>query len=347
MQKQEFGKNKEGRMSTLYTFTNASGASMSVCDFGALLVSVKVPDREGVLTDVVLGYDDVASYQANTCFFGAVIGRSGNRIADAKFTLNGEEYHLTPNENGNNLHSNPAGYHDRFWEVKEVTDQSVTFHLDSPDKDQGFPGNFDVCVTYSLTDDNTVQIHYQGSCDQDTVANMTNHSYFNLGGHDSGSVESQVLKLNADAYTPVIDSASIPTGEIASVKGTPMDFTTAKTIGQDIEADFEQLRFTGGYDHNFVLNDQNQGVRVMAEAYCEKTGIAMEASTDCVGVQFYAGNFVTAQTGKGGAHYDKRSGFCLESQYYPNAVNMPEFPSPVLKCGKKYDTTTAYRFFVK
>lgn len=347
MQKQEFGKNKDGRMSTLYTFTNASGASMSVCDFGALLVSVKVPDREGCLKDVVLGYDSVAEYQKNTCFFGAVIGRSGNRIANAKFTLNGKEYSLCANEGANNLHSNPDGYHDRFWEVQEVKDQAITFHLNSPDKDQGFPGNFDVCVTYTLTDDNTVEIHYQGTCDQETVANMTNHSYFNLGGHDSGSIEDQILWLNADAYTPVIDSASIPTGEIAPVKGTPMDFTKAKAIGQDIETDFEQLKFTGGYDHNFVLCEQGKGIRTMAEAYCEKSGIAMQASTDCVGVQFYAGNFVTLQAGKGGAQYDKRSGFCLESQYYPNAVNMPEFPSPVLKAGEKYDTTTTYHFYTK
>lgn len=347
MQKKEFGKNQEGRMSHLYTFTNAAGASMSVCDFGALLVSVKVPDREGKLQDVVLGYDEAATYQKMASFFGATIGRSGNRIANAVFELNGKEYHLTANENGNNLHSNPMGYQDRFWEVKEVQEQSITLLLESPDGDQGFPGNFTVCVTYTLTEENAVSIHYQGSCDQDTVVNMTNHSYFNLAGHGSGSVEDQVLSIEADAYTPVLDPASIPTGEIAPVQGTPMDFTSFKKIGQDIDAEYQQLQFTGGYDHNYVLRSAGNGVRKMAEAYSEKTGISMEAYTDCVGVQFYAGNFIVDQTGKEGAHYAKRSGFCLESQFYPNAVNTPGFPSPVLKAEEPYDTTTIYQFSVR
>lgn len=346
MIKKDFGITPDGRTASLYTFTNVHGAEMSVSDFGALLVSVRVPDREGRRQDVVLGYDGVEDYLKGICFFGAVIGRSGNRIADAKFTLNKETYVLPANENGNNLHSNPDGYEKRLWEVDQIGEQTVTFHLLSPDGDQGFPGNFDVRVTYTLTGDNEIKIHYEGICDRDTVVNMTNHSYFNLNGHDSGSVEEHMLQIHADTYTPVIDSKSIPTGELAPVKGTPMDFTAPKKIGQDIGADFEQLQFTGGYDHNYVLNKNGSGVEEMAVAWSEESGIRMTAYTDCVGVQFYAGNFVEDQEGKDGARYGRRSGFCLESQFYPNAVNTPGFPSPILKAGEKYDTTTIYKFEV-
>lgn len=346
MTKKDFGVTPDGVKASLYTLKNSRGAEISVSDFGALLVSVRVPDREGKLRDVVLGYDDVCAYLKGTCFFGAVIGRSGNRIANASFKLNGTTYMLPANENENSLHSNPYGYDKRLWNVSNCTDQSITLHIVSPDKDQGFPGCLDLSVTYTLTDDNKVEIHYEGICDQDTVVNMTNHSYFNLDGQDSGtSVVDQVLTIHADSYTPVIDSKSIPTGEIAPVAGTPMDFRSGKAIGQDIDADFEQLTFTGGYDHNYVL-DYKGGVNEIAVAYSEETGIRMRAYTDCVGVQFYAGNFVGEQTGKQGARYQKRSGFCLESQFYPNAVNTPAFPSPILKAGEKYNTTTIYKFEV-
>lgn len=346
MTKQDFGVTPSGEKAQLYTFTNAKGAQMAVSDFGALLVSVKVPDRDGVLRDVVLGYDDVQAYLKGSCFFGAVIGRNGNRIADAKFTMNGKEYQLAANENGNSLHSNPDGYEQRLWKVENTTENSIALGLHSPDGDQGFPGNFEITVTYTLTEENAVEINYHGVCDQDTVANMTNHSYFNLDGQGSGSVEGQLLTIHADGYTPVIDSKSIPTGEIASVDGTPMDFTAPKKIGAEIDADFAQLRYTGGYDHNYVLNKKGDGVEEMAVAYSEQSGIRMTAYTDCVGVQFYAGNFIKEHPGKGEAVYDKRGGFCLESQFYPNAVNTPEFPSPVLKAGGVYDTTTIYKFDV-
>ena len=347
MTKREFGVTPGGQQATLYTLKNNKGAEISVSDFGALLVSVKVPDRDGVMKDVVLGYDDVEDYVKGICFFGAVIGRSGNRIANASFTLNDVTYQLAANENENNLHSNPDGYEKRVWEVADVTDQSIKLHILSPDKDQGFPGNLDLSVTYTLTEENGVEIHYEGICDQDTVVNMTHHSYFNLDGQDSGeNVEEQVLTIHADYYTQVIDSKSIPTGEIAPVAGTPMDFTAEKTIGEEIGAAFEQLEFTGGYDHNYVLNRKGDGVEEMAVAYSKKSGIRMRAYTDCVGVQFYAGNFIGNQAGKSSAVYQKRSGFCLESQFYPNAVNTPEFPSPVLRVGEKYDSTTIYQFDV-
>ncbi|MDY3250329.1 MAG: aldose epimerase family protein [Candidatus Choladocola sp.] len=349
MEKRYFGKLKDGSDTYLYSFTNKNKVTMEVTDLGATLVNLVVPDREGRLTDVVLGYEEAQDYLDNTCFFGAVIGRSGNRIGKARFEINGRTYRLAVNDNENNLHSGPNGYSFRKWTVEKTDEEtnSIRFCLNSPDGDQGYPGNFRIAVTYTLTDDNEVMLHYEGCSDSDTIANMTNHSYFNLSGHDSGSMEDQILTLHASCYTPVVDSQAIPNGEIAPVAGTPMDFTEPKPIGRDIEADFEQLKFVGGYDHNFVLDKEAGTMCKMAEAYSEKTGIRMEAFTDCCGVQFYAGNFITDQTGKGGVTYGRRHGFCLESQYFPNAVNQPEFPSPVLKAGEKYDSKTSYRFSVK
>ncbi|HIS25466.1 MAG TPA: galactose mutarotase [Candidatus Pullilachnospira intestinigallinarum] len=345
--RQDFGKTKDGRAISLYTVTNKKGAVMKVTDFGAILVSVMVPDRDGRLTDVVLGFDSGEDYeQKNVPHFGATIGRNGNRIDQSAFILNGERVQLTPNENENNLHSGPVGYDLMMWEGQEKED-GVAFHRISPDGEQGFPGNFDVTVTYTLTEENAVQIHYEGICDKDTVANMTNHSYFNLGGHASGSVCGQLMQLNASRYTPVKDSRSIPTGQIVPVAGTPMDFREPRVIGEEIDADFEQLRLTGGYDHNFVLDRSSDGLEWMARAFCRENGIYMEAFTDRPGVQFYTGNFIDGEKGKEGAVYAKRQGFCLESQYFPNSVNDPHFAHPFLAAGEKYDTRTVYRFSVR
>lgn len=345
VEKQFFGKTKDGKDVMLYSVTNANGSIMKVSDFGAVLVSVLIADKNGDIKDVVLGYDDVAHYEVSAPHFGATIGRNGNRIDQASFLLNGKKVQLTPNENENNLHSGPDGYEFMMWDA-ELKEQAVTFKHHSPDGEQGFPGNFDIAVTYTLTDDDAVEIHYEGICDQDTVANMTNHSYFNLGGHDSGNVYDHMLQIHASSYTPVIDSKSIPTGEIASVKDTPMDFTQPKTIGQDIDADFEQLIFTGGYDHNYILDKEDGAFACMASAYCEKTGIKMDAYTDCPAVQFYAGNFIENEPGKNGVIYGKRQGFCLESQYCPNAVNEPNFAQPFLKAEEKYDTKTVFKFSI-
>ena len=254
MKKQGFGTTKDGKEALLYTLSNKNGMEISVTDYGAHLVSVLVPDKDGKKRDVVLGFDSVTGYETDGSHFGATIGRNGNRIAGAAFELHGKTYQLAKNENNNNLHSGPDGYDYRLWNVEEADDSAVTFVLMSQDGDQGFPGNFEVSVTYTLTDENAVEIHYEGSCDQDTVVNMTNHSYFNLAGHDAGSIENQTLVLKAEQFSPVIDSASIPTGEHAPVQGTPMDFTSEKAIGAEIEADFEQLKLTGGYDHNFILD---------------------------------------------------------------------------------------------
>jgi aldose 1-epimerase len=346
VEKQNFGVTKDGKEITLFTVTNSHGMIMKVTDLGAILVSVILKDKHGEAKDVVLGYDSGEAYQLNKPHFGSTIGRNGNRIDQAAFELNGKKIQLTPNENGNNLHSGPDGFEYMMWDAKENKD-GVTFHHYSPDMEQGFPGNFDITVTYTLTEDDTVEIHYEGTSDQDTVANMTNHSYFNLGGHDSGIIYEQTMQLNASHYTPVIDSKSIPTGELAPVAGTPMDFTEAKAIGKEIDADFEQLMLTGGYDHNFVLDKKDNEFTWMAKAYCEKTGITMEASTDCPAVQFYTGNFIIKEDGKKGAVYTKRHGFCLESQHCPNAVNDSHFKQPFLKANEKYDTKTSYRFSVK
>lgn len=346
MKKLSFGTTKGGQEASLYVLENKNRMVIKVSDYGAALVSVLVPDKNGVQRDVVLGYDDVTGYEEHTCYFGATVGRNGNRIAGSKFVINGKTYKIEANENENNLHSGSNGFNSLIWEVKEVSDHAVTFYHLSSQKEQGFPGEMEVEVTYTLTDENAVEITYRAKADEDTIMNFTNHSYFNLGGHDSGSIEHQKLQILAEAYTPVADSKSIPTGEIAKVEGTPMDFRTMKAIGQDINADFEQLKFTGGYDHNYVLSDKAGEMKGMANAYCEETGIAMEASTDCCGVQLYAGNFIGNQTGKGGVPYADRCGFCLESQFYPNAVNQKNFPSPVVKAGQEYHSKTVYRFYV-
>lgn len=347
--KRKFGELTTGEDVQIYRLENESGAYAEVMEYGAILVKLLVPDRKGVLRDVVLGYDDVKQYEGNGCFFGSTIGRSGNRIAGAKFSIYGKEYVLAKNENGNNLHSGPNGFEKKLWKAEEISQEknSVTFSRISPDGENGFPGEFDVSVKYEFTDDNELKIFYQGVSDQTTLANMTNHSYFNLAGEGSGDILDQYLLIHAKQYTPV-DNESIPTGEYAPVAGTPMDFTRMKKIGQEIEADFEQLHFTGGYDHNFVLENAAKGNRMpVADAYCEESGIYMDVSSDCPCVQFYAGNFVKDEKGKNGHIYGKRNGFCLETQVEPNAINVEEFHSPILEAGEQYSSVTCYRFSVK
>ena len=345
MKTEAFGSIQSGKKATLYILENKNHTVVKVTDFGATLVSVLFADKDGVMKDMVLGYDDAASYEKGTSCFGATIGRNGNRIKDARFTIDGKEWVIEANENNNSLHSGKNGFNHLMWEMKESGDNYVTFYHYSPQEEQGFPGNMHVTVTYTLDDEDTVHITYHAKADADTVMNLTNHSYFNLAGHDSGVMLDQKLQLFADAYTPDEDSHSIPTGEIAPVAGTPMDFTTMKPIGQDINADFEQLHFTGGYDHNYVLSDKPGTMRQMAKAECDASGIAMDAYTECCGVQLYAGNFIGTQTGKGGVTYGNRHGFCLESQFYPNAVNEKNFPSPVVPADTEYHSETKYHFY--
>lgn len=336
------------RVVFVYTLENKSGAKVRVTDYGAALVSIIVPDRDGNMVDVLLGYDDVTGYENNTCYFGAVIGRNANRIANAKAKIDGTVYELTPNDNENNLHSGQnKGTDTVVWDVKEQTENTIVLTTASGHLEQGFPGNMDIEVRYTLTEDNTVEIEYKAVSDKNTVANFTNHAYFNLAGHASGDILDQELCIYASHFTPVIDSKAIPTGEILPVAGTPMDFTKQKPIGKEIDSDYIQLVYGGGYDHNYVLDKKDAGDFVcMAKAYSPATGITLEAYTDCIGVQFYSGNFITEQQGKQGATYHKRQGFCLESQFYPNAINEENFPSPYLKAGDVYQSKTSYHFSV-
>ncbi|MDY3920343.1 MAG: aldose epimerase family protein [Candidatus Limivivens sp.] len=346
MEKLFFGKTGKGEEASLITLTNKNGMRVSVTDLGATLVAACVPDGKGVLTDVILGYREAKDYETYGGFFGAVIGRSGNRIGKAEFELNGKVYHLEKNEKGNNLHSGSSGFDKRIWKTELLeAENAVRFTLESPDGDEGYPGNMTASVTYTLTEDNGISLHYQAKADADTIANMTNHSYFNLAGHErQGDICDHVLWLDADSFTPT-DEESIPTGEIRSVKGTPFDFTSPKQIGLEIDSDYEQIVKGGGYDHNFVLNHQGEGIRKIAEVTLPSAGRKMEVFTDLPGVQFYAGNFIGEEkTGKGGVHYGKRQGLCLETQFYPDAIHHENFPGPVLKAGELYDTTTIYRF---
>ncbi len=343
MKQRSFGKNTKGEAAVLYTFENKNGMVMEVSDFGATLYALYVPDKNGTLHDVVLGYDDPIGYEGPSgTFFGATVGRNANRIGKATFTLNGTEYTVDKNDGNNNLHSGLDFYSFRIWNVKETTENSITFALHSPSMDQGYPGALDVQVTYTLTDDNEVKIDYYGIPQEDTIVNLTNHSYFNLNGHASGSITSHMVWVDADAFTRA-DAESIPTGEITPVEGTPMDFRVKKAVGQDIDVEYEALIFGKGYDHNWVLNNNGKFAKVV-EMTADVTGITMEVYTDLPGVQIYSGNFLTEEPGKNGVVYKHRQGICFETQYFPDAINHENFQSPVCKAGEEYKTTTVYKF---
>lgn len=337
----QFGKTYLGKDIKLYTITNKKGMQAAATNIGACLVNLIVANNKGEGRDIILGYGSGEEYLVNGCFFGATVGRCANRTKDAKFTIDGTVYDLAVNDNANNLHSDfYKGMHKVIWDAK-TGDNSVKFSYHSPDMENGFPGNLDMSVTYTLTEENELVIAYEGVSDKKTLINMTNHTYFNLSGHDSGSIENTLLTLFASNYTPVVEGA-IPTGEIAPVKGTVMDFTTAKTIGQDIRADFEQLKLVKGYDHNYVVDDYDGSRKLIATA--EADGRKMEVYSDLPGVQFYAGNCIAPQEGKSGAIYKERTGFCLETQYFPNSANDPAFAHPIFDKGQKYETTTIYKF---
>ena len=337
----DFGITEKGEKASLYELRNANGMTVCVSDYGAAVVSVYVPGRDGQVKDVVLGYDCARDYEAGGQSFGATVGRVANRIGGAQFTLNGQTYALVKNDNGNNLHSGPDTYNHRLWEVKEADDRHVVLHLFSPDGDQGYPGSLDITVAYSLDEGNELRIHYEAAADADTVVNMTNHSYFNLNGHDSGDVLEQELWLEADAYTRA-DEESIPTGEMVDVVGTPMDFRARKPVGRDIQADYEALNLAGGYDHNWVLN--GGGFRKVGGFSCEESGIGMDIYTDMPGMQVYSGNFLDRERGKEGALYGKHQGICFETQYFPDAVNKDNFESPIVRAKEKAVSDTSYIF---
>ena len=328
---------------TLYSFQNRNGMIMEVSDFGATLHALTVPDKNGNPCDVVLGYDSPEEYMGPSgTAFGATIGRNSNRISGASFVLNENTYYLDKNNGKNNLHSGQDYYHYRIWNVKETTEKSITFHLLSPDGDQGYPGKLQMEVTYSLTDQNELRIEYYGIPEEDTIINMTNHSYFNLNGHASGNVLGQEVWLNSDAYLPT-DEQLIPTGEIAMVEGTPMDFRKKRAIGERITDNYEALIYGEGYDHNWCLN--NKGVcGKVAELSSKVSGITMEVYTDLPGVQIYTANSLDKEFGKEGAVYNKYQGICFETQYYPDAIHHENFPSPICKKGQEYKSMTIYKF---
>lgn len=337
----QFGQTVFGDAFKLYTIENANGMKAAVTNLGAILVKLYAPDNKGEYKDIVLGFDTAEEYLINGSFFGATIGRSANRIANAKFTIDGTEYSLAVNDNENNLHSDfYKGFHKRLWNAKEI-ENGVEFTYTAADGETGYPGKLDVSVTYTVTDDNGLMIHYEAVSDKKTVINLTNHSYFNLCGHAAGCIEDTELMLNASHYTPVVAGA-IPTGEIASVKGTVMDFTEPKKIGKQINEDCEQLKLVLGYDHNFAVDDYDGTMKKIAVA--KAGGRTMEVYSDLPGVQFYAGNCIAPQSGKDGASYDVRCGFCLETQYFPNSVNQEGFIRPVFDKGQKMSTTTIYKF---
>ncbi len=336
-----FGMTSKGEEARLFTIQNDKGMEIKVSDYGATLVQVRVPDKEGRLLDVVLGYDDVQGYEAGNAFFGATIGRVANRIGNGEFRLGGRTYELTRNDGQNTLHGGRDFYNKRIWKTGETQEDHVEFLMDSPSGDQGVPGNVKISVTYTLTKDNEVKIHYRAVPDADTLMNLTNHSYFNLSGHASGTVLDQEVMLYADAYARA-DSQSIPTGEIVPVSGTPMDFRQLKPVGAEIEEAYEALEFGKGYDHNWVLN--GNGYRKAAFMRSKESGIAMEVYTDLPGMQFYTANFVDHEKGKAGAVYNMRQAACFETQYFPDAVHKDHFEGPEVKAGEVYETTTAYRF---
>lgn len=346
IEKREFGTTKDGRKAHLYTLENKNGMKITVTDFGAALVNVFVPDQEGRLRDVVLGYADVSGYEKGQVSFGAPVGRNANRIGGASFVINGVTYELEKNNYGrNNLHSGCNYYNKRFWQMEAEGEKEITFTLHSPDGDQGFPGMLDMHVTYGLSDENDVCMKYYAVPNKDTIINMTNHTYFNLGGHDSKDVLGHRISIDADYFTRA-DQDSIPTGELVDVTDTPMDFRNSEFIGKRIDADYEATRLGGGYDHNWVLKSGGEFAKA-AEAICDDSGIVMEVWTDLPGIQVYTSNFLNGEPGKNGCIYSKRSAICFETQYFPDAIHHKNFVSPVYRAGEAYRTVTEYRFRLK
>ena len=343
----EFGSTAKGEKASLYTLRNKGGIEIGVTDYGAALVKVLIPDKDGKVQDVVLGYDSAKAYEEGGVHFGATVGRVANRIGGACFELNGKIYALTANDNGNSLHGGCDYYNKRMWRAEEVTGQKVIFCLESPDGDQGYPGAVRISVTYELTDDNEIKLHYHAVSDADTLINLTNHSYFNLAGHKSGSALEQEITLFASQYTPAGET-SIPLGCLVPVEGTPMDLRQPVPIGRHIGEPFQQLIWGRGYDHNFVVDGQSGSLRPAARAVSRVTGITMEVDTTCPGIQFYTANFIEeGRKGKDGAVYGFCHAYCLETQHFPDSPNQPEFPSCILRAGERYDQRTRFAFFLE
>ncbi len=318
---------------------------MSVTNFGGRIVSLWVPDKNGTPGNIVQGYDSVKKYLTGNPYFGAMIGRYGNRIAKGKFTLNGTEYKLPINNGVNSLHGGPKGFHNVYWEIKPDSSSLEMSYL-SKDGEEGYPGSLSVKVKYTLTDQNELVLDYEASTDKPTIVNLTHHSFFNLGGESSGDILNHQVVINADHYNPV-DAGLIPTGELKAVKGTPFDFLKVHSIGARIGGDDQQLKFGTGYDHNWVLNKKSNELSMAATVTEPVSGRVMEVWTTEPGLQFYSGNFLNgSDIGYSGKPYEFRSAFCMEAQHFPDSPNRPEFPSTVLNPGEKYSQKTIYKFSV-
>ncbi len=346
--KKLFGSTSKGEEVYIYTLSNSKGMEADILDFGGIVVSLRVPDKDGKLRDVVLGYDSMEDYECNPYFFGAIVGRYANRIAEATFKIGNTTYYLDKNEGNNQLHGGKYGLHKVIWEadlVKEEEGEALILTHYSEEKPYSFPGNLSLKVKYTLTEDNQLRIEYTGESDKDTILNLTNHSYFNLSGHDSKGILSHELYINSKSFTPV-NSELIPYGRIEEVKGTPMDFTTFKAVGKDIKSDYRQVAQGGGYDHNWVLDTKESLEEVAADLRDKNSGIGLRVYTTKPGIQIYTTNSIDEHTlGKEGVNYHSYQGICLETQHFPNSVNEESFPTPVIKAGEKYLHTTIFEFY--
>lgn len=347
--KQPFGQTKDGTPVSLYTLRNAKGAEARICNYGGLVISLKVPDRKGHLDDVVLGYDNLDDYLKDSPFFGAMVGRYGNRIAKGKFTLDGKSYTLAINNGPNALHGGIKGFDKQVWDATiQVTPDSppsLELRYVSKDGEEGYPGTLSVTAVYTLTDDNALKLEYTATTDKDTVVNLTQHSYFNLSG--KGDILNHLVMIRADKFTPV-DETLIPTGELRPVEGTPFDFRKPTAIGARINQDDQQLKFGGGYDHNWIINKPLGKLGLAARVYDPASGRVLEVLSSEPGLQFYTGNFLDGKLkGKGGWAYTRRCAFCMEPQHYPDSPNQPNFPPVVLKPDQIYKNTIIFRFSVE
>lgn len=348
--KQSFGTTQEGTAIDILTLTNSNGIEVRAITLGGIIVSLRTPDKNGKLDDIVLGFDTLDGYLGKHPYFGAIIGRYGNRIGNAKFTLDGVEYQLAANNGPNALHGGLKGFDKAVWKAESFeTNQGVgvVFTHTSPDGEEAYPGNLTAKVTYTLTNQNELIFDYEAASDKATHVNLTQHTYFNLAGAGKGDVLGHEVMLNADSFTPV-DATLIPTGEIRKVAGTPLDFAKPTAIGARINQDDEQLELAGGYDHNFVLNRKGEEASLAARVYEPASSRVLEVFTTQPGVQFYTGNFLDGSLkGKGGSVYPKRSGFCLETQHFPDSPNKPEFPSTILRPGETFRSQTIYKFSIR
>ncbi len=342
VQMREFGKTADGRTVHLYRLTNKTGAWVQVLDYGCTLHSICVPDKNGTLTDVCLGYDTVAEYEANDGYLGALIGRYANRIGGGKFSLNGKDFSLAVNDGPNHLHGGNQGFDKYIWSSAVASDR-LLFTRVSPDGEEGYPGNLFLSVIYAFEDDNSLILAYDASCDADTPINLTNHCYFNLNGQGTGSISDLKLRVCSDSFLEN-DTNCLPTGRILSVEGTPFDFRTLESLGSRMDSDDENLKNGNGYDHTFVL--QGEGLREVACLTSEKTGISLTVHTTQPGMQVYTGNFLTDRKGKGGTQYGPRDGICLETQHHPDGVNHENFPCSILRKDENYHQVTKYTFTV-